>query len=75
MVLTGAGEEVARRIAHRHELLTVFLRQLGLPESVILHDVEGLEHHISPETFRAIEGLSRWLDKNPTITAKLATEQ
>jgi len=75
MVLTSAGEEVARRIAHRHELLTIFLRQLGLPETVITHDVEGLEHHISPETFRAIEALSRWLEKNPSVTGKIKAER
>ncbi|MSU70562.1 MAG: transcriptional regulator MntR [Opitutaceae bacterium] len=75
MVLTGAGEEVARRISHRHELLTGFLRQLGLPESVIARDVEGLEHHISPETFRAIEGVARWLEKNPGIAARLRAER
>jgi len=73
MVLTGAGEEVARRIAHRHELLTSFLRQLGLNETVISHDVEGMEHHVSPETFRAIEALSRYLEKNPEIAAKIKT--
>lgn len=71
MVLTGAGEEVARRIAHRHELLTSFLRQLGLNEAVISHDVEGMEHHVSPETFRAIEALSRYLEKNPEVAAKI----
>lgn len=71
MVLTGAGEEVARRIAHRHELLTTFLGQLGLPQDVIAHDVEGLEHHISPETFRAIENLSRFLEKNPEVIGKV----
>ena len=71
MVLTGAGEEVARRIAHRHELLTSFLRQLGLNETVIAHDVEGMEHHVSPETFRAIEALSRYLEKHPEIVAKV----
>jgi Mn-dependent DtxR family transcriptional regulator len=69
MVLTGAGEEVARRIAHRHELLTSFLRQLGLEEAVIAHDVEGLEHHVSPETFLAIEALSCYLDKHPEVVA------
>jgi len=69
-VLTGAGEEVARRIAHRHQLLAGFLRQLGLSESVINEDVEGMEHHISPETFRAIEALARHLEKNPSILAK-----
>lgn len=71
MVLTGAGEEVAQRIAHRHELLTSFLRQLGLAETVISHDVEGLEHHISPETFRAMEALSRYLEAHPEIVAEI----
>ena len=65
MVLTGAGEQVAQRIAHRHELLTEFLRLLKLPETVIATDVEGLEHHISPETFRAIGALSDFLKANP----------
>jgi Mn-dependent DtxR family transcriptional regulator len=71
MVLTNAGEEVASRIAHRHELLTDFLRQFGLAEDVIAHDVEGLEHHVSPETFRALEALSRYLDANPAVLAKI----
>lgn len=71
MVLTTVGEEVAKRIAHRHELLTEFLRQFGLAEDVIAHDVEGLEHHVSPETFRAIEALSRYLSANPAVVAKI----
>ena len=71
MVLTTAGEEVAKRIAHRHELLTQFLRQLGLDEDVIAHDVEGLEHHVSPETFRAIEALSRYLAATPAALARI----
>ncbi|MBP7143456.1 MAG: transcriptional regulator MntR [Opitutaceae bacterium] len=71
MVLTSAGEAVATRIAHRHELLTTFLRQLNLPEDVIEHDVEGLEHHVSPETFSAIEALSRHLAANPEISRQL----
>ena len=71
MVLTGVGEEVARRIAHRHELLTSFLRQLGLNEGVIGHDVEGLEHHVSPETFHAIEALSQYLGKHPELLAEI----
>ncbi|HEY0943875.1 MAG TPA: transcriptional regulator MntR [Opitutaceae bacterium] len=71
MVLTSAGEEVARRIAHRHELLTHFLRQFGLAEEVIFRDVEGMEHHISEETFAAIERLNRYLDENPQVVEKL----
>lgn len=71
MVLTDAGEAVAARIAHRHELLTHFLRQLGLGEEVIARDVEGLEHHVSADTFHAIERLSRYLAENPAVAARL----
>jgi Mn-dependent DtxR family transcriptional regulator len=68
MVLTSSGLEVARRIAHRHQLLTDFLRAIGVTdEKVIYDDVEGMEHHISPETFKAIESLTRYLEKNPAV--------
>ena len=71
MVLTSSGLEVARRIAHRHQLLTDFLRIIGVDdEKVIYDDVEGMEHHISPETFQAIEALTRYLEKNPSLIAK-----
>jgi Mn-dependent DtxR family transcriptional regulator len=39
----------------RRRILTAFLQSLGLPESVILHDVHGLEHHLSKRTFERIE--------------------
>jgi Mn-dependent DtxR family transcriptional regulator len=71
MVLTGAGEEVAQRIAHRHELLTHFLRHLGLDESVIARDVEGMEHHVSTETFAALEKLNRYLEEHPEVTRQM----
>jgi Mn-dependent DtxR family transcriptional regulator len=38
--------------------LTDFLKLLGLDARVIEHDVEGMEHHISPSTLRAIERLT-----------------
>ena len=72
MVLTSSGLEVARRIAHRHQLLTDFLRVIGVAdEKIIYDDVEGMEHHISPETFQAIEALTRYLEKNPGVMAKI----
>src|SRR3982074_3787818 len=42
LVLTPAGETLARNIARRHELLTDFLSLLGLEKRVIDHDVEGM---------------------------------
>jgi len=57
LILTTAGKTLARKIAQRHKLLTDFLTLLGLDEKVIYRDVEGMEHHISAPTLRAIEAL------------------
>ena len=71
LVLTEAGEKLARGIAHRHKLLTDFLRLLGLSGRVIYHDVEGMEHHISLPTLRAIEALTNQLRRRPALRAQL----
>jgi len=71
MVLTSAGEEVAARIAHRHELLTNFLTLLGLEKEVVDHDVEGMEHHVSPETFEILEKLNRYLETHPEVLSAI----
>lgn len=71
LVLTTAGETLARNIAQRHELLTDFLQLLGVEERVIEHDVEGMEHHISPPTLRAIETLTQQLRRRPALVARI----
>jgi Mn-dependent DtxR family transcriptional regulator len=71
LVLTSEGETLARNIARRHELLTDFLTLLRLDKQVIHHDVEGMEHHISPSTLRAIEALTAQLKRRPALLAKL----
>jgi Mn-dependent DtxR family transcriptional regulator len=71
LVLTPAGETLARNITRRHQLLTDFLTLLRLDEKVIHHDVEGMEHHISPRTLRAIEALTAQLKRRPALLAQL----
>jgi Mn-dependent DtxR family transcriptional regulator len=71
LILTAAGTNLARKIVHRHKLLSDFLRLLGLDERVIYHDVEGMEHHISPPTLRAIQALTAQLRRRPALLAKL----
>jgi len=71
LVLTTAGETLARNIMHRHQLLSDFLKLLGIDEQVIYHDVEGMEHHISPPTLRAIEALTRQLERQPALLEKV----
>src|ERR1700737_1581218 len=71
LVLTTAGETLARNITRRHQLLTDFLRMLGIDEEVIYHDVEGMEHHISPQTLHAIETLVDELKQHPELIANI----
>ena len=71
LILTTAGKTLASKIAHRHQLLTDFLKLLGLDDRVIYHDVEGMEHHISPSTLRAIEALTAQLRRRPALLARL----
>jgi Mn-dependent DtxR family transcriptional regulator len=70
LVLTTAGETLARNIMRRHQLLTDFLRMLEIEEEVVYHDVEGMEHHISPQTLNAIESLMAVLRNNPQILSR-----
>jgi Mn-dependent DtxR family transcriptional regulator len=71
LVLTMAGETLARSIMQRHQLLTDFLRMLGIREEEIYHDVEGMEHHISPQTLQAIESLLFELRQNPKLVERI----
>ena len=71
LVLTPAGARLGRKVANRHRLLTDFLKLLGLDEQVIYHDVEGMEHHISEPTLRAIERLTAQLRRRPAMLSQL----
>ena len=74
LALTTAGETLARNITQRHQLLTDFLSLLGLDEQTIYHDVEGMEHHISPSTLRAIETLTAQLRRQPALLTRVREE-
>ena len=71
LVLTQSGLSVAQTIARRHELLEEFFTLLGVTPSVIAHDVEGMGHHISPETLEAIQRLTEYLHSHPEITTAI----
>ena len=71
MALTASGEALAKNITRRHRILTDFFRLFGLDEELIYHDVEGMEHHISPPTLNAIEALTVQLRKQPALIARV----
>ena len=58
LTLTKKGKRVALAIHKRHEILKRFLSLLKVSQKAQERDIEGLEHHISNETVRALAQLS-----------------
>ena len=52
--LTDKGYAIARKIYDRHQALTKYLVQIGVPEEIAREDACKIEHDISEETFAAI---------------------
>lgn len=55
VLLTEAGEKLARESAEKHRIVLDFLISLGVSRQVAEHDSEGMEHHCSRETLRAMK--------------------
>lgn len=63
--LTAKGQNVARRIQKRHHIVAGFLRLLEIDPVTAFRDTEGIEHHLSAETLKALERLVENAQKNP----------
>lgn len=59
--LTDQGRQLAAESHQRHATVLAFLRAIGVSESVAAADTEGIEHHVSPETLRCMQQLTRKL--------------
>lgn len=53
--LTDSGSKIAEMIYERHQLLTTWLIQLGVPDDIAAEDACRIEHVISAESFAAIK--------------------
>ena len=70
LVLTEKGIEVARRIQNRHETLSRFFSLLALDAKTQKRDIEGIEHHLSPETVAVLADLATFFEKSPVTLQK-----
>jgi DtxR family manganese transport transcriptional regulator len=52
--LTAAGKRLAAAAKRRHDIVFRFLVALGVSERTAAIDSEGIEHHVSSETLRAM---------------------
>jgi Mn-dependent DtxR family transcriptional regulator len=66
LILTSKGKKMGKRLMERHHLLEEFLSVIGVQESNIYGDVEGIEHHLSWDSITCIETLLEFFRRNPT---------
>lgn len=55
ITLTRAGARLAAAARKRHDTVLAFLRALGVPAQQAEIDAEGIEHHVSDATIRAMK--------------------
>ena len=59
--LTDSGKKIAEMIYERHELLSSWLKSMGVPAEIANEDACKMEHVISKESFEAIKKLFKRL--------------
>lgn len=64
ITLTDEGRERASAIYERHEMLTAFLRAIGVSDELADSDACKIEHAISNETFEAMKRHLEKINKN-----------
>ena len=60
--LTPRGKLLAQRSRHRHQVVLGFLLAIGVPSRQAQIDAEGIEHHASDATIRAMGRLQERLE-------------
>ncbi|WP_343560643.1 manganese-binding transcriptional regulator MntR [Kiloniella sp. b19] len=62
--LTDEGQAMADEARHRHEIVVRFLKAAGVSDETAEMDAEGLEHHVSEETLKALEALTLRIEQD-----------
>ncbi len=57
--LTEKGLRLAEECYERHRTVEAFLRGLGISDATASRDAEGIEHHLSEETLKAMRAFLR----------------
>lgn len=55
ITLTAAGVKLAKKMKKRHAIVFDFLLSLGVDRQTAQIDSEGIEHHVSDQTLRAMK--------------------
>ncbi len=65
--LTQKGSTLADAVRQKHGTLLEFFRMLGINHEIANQDVEGIEHHLNPQTIKQLRKFVTFLKANPKI--------
>ena len=65
--LTEEGIAIAKSIHERHSLLTEFFKMIGVDEETANRDVEGIEHHLHPQTLKKLQEFVKLIKNNQDL--------
>jgi Mn-dependent DtxR family transcriptional regulator len=65
--LTQKGTSLADTVRQKHGTLLEFFMMLGISHDIANQDVEGIEHHLNPQTIKQLQKFVTFLKSNPKI--------
>ena len=75
ITLTDEGRAVALHIRDRHIVLATFFTLFGLDDETQARDIEGIEHHLSPDTLQTLADLTTYFQQNPKPLAQFQSSR
>lgn len=67
--LTDTGRELGKILLQRHNIIEIFLMNLGVKENTLI-ETELIEHNVSAATLHKINIFNRFFEQNPDIIQK-----
>lgn len=67
--LTQNGREIGEFLLQRHNIIELFLKNLGVSENILV-ETELIEHNISAATLQKINIYNKFLEQNPDVIQK-----
>lgn len=67
--LTENGKEMGKYLLQRHNIIEMFLKNLGVKESSLI-ETELIEHSITVATLQRFSDFNKFLEQNPEIIKK-----
>lgn len=68
IILTEKGEELAKSVIKRHDILVEFLKILGIEEEIAESDACSIEHYLHPTTMERLSKFVEFLQDVPGNT-------